>query len=203
MASKTEQFVTGLAKESKNLSAETLKAVAAMGDSIDKMNAGAQDMYLAASEFKDAGKAVSGAMQQGAATLDTLSTAADRVSTASSGLAAVMTANQNAQQTIQGMIDGLKSVVEQARREAGVSQQIVNDMGKVGQQLSQVEAQTQEYFDQLNSLLNTAFSTFGDAVTRELRKSNAEFQSELTTGTNLLKGAFTELAAVVGTLHKP
>ncbi len=203
MTSRTGQFVSGLAQETEKLSAETLKAVAAMGQSIDKMNTGAQDMYLAASEFKDAGKAVSGAMQQGAATLDTLSTAADRVSIASSGLSAVMTANQNAQQTIQGMIDALKSVVEQARREAGVSQQIVNDMGKVGQQLRQVEEQTQEYFDQLNSLLNTAFSTFGDAVTRELGKSNAAFQSELTTGTNLLKGAFTELAAVVGTLHKP
>jgi hypothetical protein len=173
-----------------------------MGESIDKMNAGAQDMYLAAAEFKDAGNAVSGVMQQGAETMGTLSTAADRVSIASSGLSAIMTTNQNAQQTIQDMIDALKSVVEQARREAGASQQIVNDMGKVGQQLSRVEEQTQEYFDQLNSLLNTAFSTFGDAVTRELGKSNAAFQSELTTGTNLLKGAFTELAAVVGTLHK-
>lgn len=203
MTSRTEQFISGLAQETEKLSAETLKAVAAMGQSIDKMNTGAQDMYLAATEFKDAGKVVSSAMQQGATTLDTLSTAADRVSVASSGLSAIMAANQNAQQTIQGMIDALKSVVEQARREAGVSQQIVNDMGKVGQQLSQVEEQTQEYFDQLNSLLNTAFSTFGDAVTRELGKSNAAFQSELTTGTNLLKSAFTELAAVVGTLHKP
>ncbi len=203
MTSRTEQFVSGLAQETEKLSAETLKAVAAMGLSIDKMNTGAQDMYLAASEFKDAGKVVSGAMQQGAATLDTLSTAADRVSIASSGLSAVMIANQNAQQTIQGMIDALKSVVEQARREAGVSKQIVDDMSKVAQQLHAVEQQTQEYFDQLNNLLDTAFSKFGDAVTRELGKSNAAFQSELTTGTNLLKGAFTELAAVVGTLHKP
>jgi predicted nucleic acid-binding Zn-ribbon protein len=203
MASKTEQFVTDLAQESKNLSAETLKAVAAMGDSIDKMNAGAKAMHLAATEFKDAGNAVSGVMQQGATTMGTLSAAADRVSTASSGLSEVMTANKNAQKTIQDMIDALKRVVEEARREAGVSQQIVNDMSKVGQQLSQVEAQTQKYFEQLNNLLNNAFGTFGDAVTRELGKSNAAFQSELTTGTNLLKGAFTELAAVVGTLHKP
>lgn len=203
MTSKTEQFVSGLAQETEKLSAETLKAVAAMGEAIDKMIAGAQDMYLAATEFKDAGNAVSGVMQQGAATMDTLSTAADRVSIASSGLAAIMSANQNAQQAIQGMTDALKEVVEQARHEAGVSKQIIDDMGKVAQQLSLVEQQTQKYFDQLNTLLNTAFNTFGDAVTRELGKSNAAFQSELTTGTNLLKGAFTELAAVVGTLHKP
>lgn len=203
MTNRTGQFVTGLAQETEKLSAETLKAVAAMGQSIDKMSAGAQDMYLAATEFKDAGKVVSDAMQQGATTLGTLTAAADRVSTASSGLTAVMTANQNAQQTIQGMIEGLRSVVEQARREAGVSKQIVDDMGKVAQQLNQVEQQTQEYFGQLNNLLDKAFNTFGDAVTRELGRSNAAFQSELTTGTNLLKGAFTELAAVVGTLHKP
>jgi ABC-type transporter Mla subunit MlaD len=133
--------------------------------------------------------------------MDTLSSAADRVSMASNGLATVMTVNQNAQQTIQGMIDALKGVVEQAKREAGVSQQIVNDMSKVAQQLTQVEQETQNYFNQLNGLLDTAFTTFGDAVTRELGKSNAEFQSQLTTGTNLLKGAFTELAAVVGTIN--
>lgn len=203
MTSKTELFVSGLAQESEKLNAETLKAVAAMGESIDKMSAGAQDMYLAATEFKDAGNAVSGVMQQGAETMGTLSTAADRVSTASSGLAEVMTANQNAQQTIQGMINALGDVVAQAKREAGVSQQIVSDMEKVAQQLRLVEQQTRDYFNHLNDLLDKAFGTFGDAVTRELGTNNAAFQSELTKGTNLLMSAFTELAAVVGTLHKP
>jgi putative membrane protein len=202
MAIKTGQFVSGLAQESEKLSAETLKAVAAMGESIDKMNAGAQDMYLAATTFKDAGNAVSGVMRQGATTMDQLSAAAGQVSMASNGLSAVMTANQNAQQTIQGMIDALKGVVEQAKREAGVSQQIVNDMNKVGQQLSQVEEQTQEYFEQLNDLLNTAFSTFGDAVTRELGKSNAAFQSEMGNGVRILEAAFQQLAAVISTTHK-
>ena len=203
MTSRTEKFVSGLAQETEKLSAETLKAVAAMGQSIDKMNTGAKDMYLAASEFKDAGNAVSGAMQQGAATLDTLSTAADRVSTASSSLEVVMTDNQNAQKTIQDMIDTLKGIIDQAKREAGVSQKIVDDMGKVGQQLSQVEAQTQAYFDQLNRLLNTAFSTFGDAVTLELGKSNAAFQTELGKGVKILEAAFVQLAAVISTINKP
>jgi uncharacterized membrane protein YfbV (UPF0208 family) len=134
--------------------------------------------------------------------MDQLSAAAGQVSMASNGLSAVMTANQNAQQTIQGMIDALKGVVEQAKREAGVSQQIVNDMNKVGQQLSQVEEQTQEYFEQLNDLLNTAFSTFGDAVTRELGKSNAAFQSEMGNGVRILEAAFQQLAAVISTTHK-
>jgi len=41
-------------RESEKLSTKTLEAVAAMGQSIDKMNKGAEDMYLAATEFKDA-----------------------------------------------------------------------------------------------------------------------------------------------------
>ena len=203
MTSKTEQFVSCLAQETGKLSAETLKAVQAMGQSIDKMNTGAQAMYLAASEFKEAGNAVSGAMQQGADTMDTLRTAANQVSAASNSLSTAMATNQAAQAVIQGMIDALKAVVEQAKREAGVSKQIVDDMSKVGQQLSQAEKETQKYFDELNRLLNTAFSTFGDALRRELVKSNVAFQTELTTGTKLLQAAFTELAAVVGTLNKP
>lgn len=198
----TNKFISDVATETGKLSTETLKAVAAMGQSIDKMNQGAQDMYLAATEFKDAGVAVTGAMQQGAATMATLSTAANHVSTASNSLSAAMATNQAAQEAIKGMIAALKEVVEQAKHEAGVSKQIVDDMRKVGQQLSQVEKETQKYFEELNRLLDTAFATFGEALKRELVKSNVAFQTELTTGTKLLQAAFTELAAVVGTLHK-
>jgi biopolymer transport protein ExbB/TolQ len=198
IAGKTKDLVDGLAGETDRLTAEVLKAVQAMGTSIDKMNSGAQDMYLAATEFKDAGNAVTGVMRQGAVTMGELRAASEQVGTASTRLSEVMTTSLNAQLAIQGMIEALKGIVEQAKREAGVSQQIVADMNEVSEKLSEVEQQTRDYLGKMTELIDRAFADFGTAVSRELGTSNAVFQRELGQGTELLKAAFTELAAVIG-----
>lgn len=197
-AAKTQGFVGDLSEKVNALSAETIKAVQAMGTSIDKMNEGAQDMYMAAAEFKDAGKVVTGAMQQGAATMNDLRTASEQVSAAARDLAGVMASSQNAQQAMQGMVNALQNLIAEARREAGLSKQLVDDLQIAAKQLGAVQLQAGEYLEGVNKALEKAFSAFGDAVTRELGRSNAAFQSELGKGTGLLQAAFTELAAVIG-----
>ncbi|MDP2829473.1 MAG: anti-phage ZorAB system protein ZorA [Sulfuricellaceae bacterium] len=201
LADKTKVFVDGLSRETGKLSAEVLNTAQAMGSSIDKMNLGAQKMLEAATKFKDAGLAVTGVMQQGVSTMSELRDASTQVSSASRELAGIMANAQNAQQTIQGMVSALQNLIDQTKREAGVSKQIVDDMNKVAVTLNQVEQQTQQYLGQMTKLIDEAFTTFGDAVGRELGKSNAAFQSELTHGTDLLKAAFNELAAVIGQFH--
>jgi ABC-type transporter Mla subunit MlaD len=191
-------FVDGLSSETTKLSAEVLNTAQAMGTSIDKMNLGAQKMLDAATKFKDAGLAVTGVMQQGVSTMSELRDASTQVSSASRELAGILTNAQNAQQTMQGMVSVLQNLIDQTKREAGVSKHIVDDMNKVAVTLKQVEQQTQQYLGQMTKLIDEAFSTFGNAVGKELGKSNAAFQSELGKGTDLLKAAFTELAAVIG-----
>lgn len=204
----TGALVEGVKSEVERLVREVAAATAAMEknisvlqsistSAIERMNSGAETMYLAASEFKDAGKSVTGAMQSGTDTMSRLKDAAALVGDASSKLHDVLADNQRARDSLSQMTTALQGVIEAARRDAGLSKQLVDDLEQAARQLSAVQLQAGAYFEGVNEALKTAFSAFGDAVKRELGKSNAVFQSELGTGTDLLKAAFTELAAVI------
>ena len=197
LADKTKVFVDGLSSETTKLSAEVLNTAQAMGSSIDKMNLGAQKMLDAATKFKDAGLAVTGVMQQGVSTMSELREASTQVSSAGKELAGIMANSQHAQQTIQGMVSALQNLIDQAKREAGVSKQIVDDMNKVAVSLKQVEQQTQQYLGEVNKVLTDTFHSFGSNVKASLESSTGAFQSELDKGVSILKAAFDELSVVV------
>lgn len=197
IAGKTKDFVTDLSAQTGNLTAEVLKAVHAMSTSIDKMNLGAQKMLDAATKFKDAGMAVTGVMQQGVSTMNELRDASTQVSSASKDLAGIMTNAQNAQQTMQGMVSALHGLIDQTKREAGVSKHIVDDMNKVAVTLTQVEQQTQKYLGEVNKVLTDTFNSFGNNVKASLETSTGAFQSELDKGVKILMAAFDELSVVV------
>jgi len=197
LANKTKVFVDGLSSETTKLSAEVLNTAQAMGTSIDKMNLGAQKMLDAATKFKDAGMAVTGVMQQGVSTMNELRDASTQVSSASKDLAGIMANVQNAQQTMQGMVSALQNLIDQTKREAGVSKHIVDDMNKVAVTLTQVEQQTQKYLGEVNKVLTDTFNSFGNNVKTGLETSTGAFQSELDKGVKILKAAFDELSVVV------
>jgi methionine salvage enolase-phosphatase E1 len=90
-----------------------------------------------------------------------------------------------------------RSLVEQAKREAGVSKQIVDDMNKMAGTLKAVEEQTQQYLGKVNEVLTTSFNSFGGSVKTSLETSTGAFQSELDKGVKILKAAFDELSVVV------
>lgn len=197
LAGQTKAFVDGLSSETTKLSAEVLNTAQAMDMSIDKMNLGAQKMLDAATKFKDAGMAVTGVMQHGVSTMSELRDASNQVGAASRELAGIMANAQNAQQTIQGMVSALQNLIDQSKREAGVSKQIVDDMNKVAVTLKQVEQQTQQYLGEVNKVLTDTFNSFGNNVKMSLETSTGAFQSELDKGVKILKAAFDELSVVV------
>ncbi len=197
LAGQTKAFVDGLSNETTKLSAGVLNTALAMGTSIDKMNLGAQKMLDAATKFKDAGMAVTGVMQQGVSTMSELRDASTQVSAASKALAGILANAQNAQQTMQGMVSALQNLIDQTKREAGVSKHIVDDMNKVAVTLKQVEEQTQKYLGEVNKVLTDTFNSFGNNVKTSLETSTGAFQSELDKGVKILKAAFDELSVVV------
>ncbi len=197
LAGKAKTFVDGLSGETAKLSTQVMSTVHAMDTSVDKMNVGAQKMLEAATEFKDAGMAVTGVMKQGVSTMTDLRNASTQISSASKELAEIMRNTQNSQQTMLGMVSSLQVLVDQAKREAGVSKQIVDDMNKVANTLRLVEQQSQQYLNEVNKVITASFEHFGGAVKTSLETSTGAFQSELDKGVKILKAAFDELSVVV------
>lgn len=165
---------------------------------IDRMNTGAETMYLAAGEFKEAGGAVAGVMKAGAATMTQLESAARQVSQSTTAMSSVLADYQRTRDSMTQMAAVLQGLLDAARREAGVSTQLVDDLQKAATQLSAAHLQAGAYLERVNATLDKAFTTFGEAVSRELGRSNAAFQSELGKATGMLGAAYQELAAVMG-----
>lgn len=197
LAGKAKGFVTDLSTQTKNLTDEALKAVNAMSGSIDKMNAGAEKMLEAANKFTDAGRSVTGVMQQGVATMSELRNASTEVASATQKLDSVMAQYQSAQQAVANMVNALNQTIQQLQAQNGVSKQIVDDMNKVAGTLKQVEQQTQEYLGEVNKVLTTTFNSFGHSVKTSLETSTGAFHSELDKGVKILKAAFDELSVLV------
>lgn len=164
---------------------------------IEKMNTGAETMYLAASEFTKAGEAVEGALSSATEALDELNGLTKPMQESTRNLAAVANALETVQGTTKEMIESLRAIVEEAKRDAQANQEMVDTLEKAASNLSQAQIQAGQYLDRVNEALEEAFSKFGEGVNRELGKNNAAFQTELGKGTDILKAAFTELAAVI------
>ncbi len=205
----TGSMVEGMKSEVERLVSEVATATAAMErnisalqststSAIDRMNSGAETMYLAAGEFTKAGDIVSEAVNSAGDTFDQLRQAARAMGDASGHLSTQVASLERIQTGIGQMASTLQEAVERARQEAGASRQLVADMQAAARQLGEAGQQAGEYLERVNEALEKAFTTFGDAVARELGRSNAAFQSELGTGTEILKTAFNELAAVIG-----
>lgn len=165
---------------------------------IDRMNTGAETMYLAAGEFKEAGGAVAGAMNAGASTMAQLESTAQHVNQSTSALSSVLADYQRTRDSMTQMTVSLQALVDAARREAGVSKQMVDDLQQAAAQLSAAEREAGAYLVRVNDTLGRSFTAFGEAVSRELGRSNAAFQSELGKATGMLGAAYQELAAVMG-----
>lgn len=164
---------------------------------IDRMNTGAETMYLAAGEFKEAGGAVAGVMKAGADTMTQLESAAKQVSQSTNAMSGVLADYQKTRDSLTQMTASLQGLVEAARREAGVSKQLVDDLQKAATQVSAVQQQAGAYLERVNVTLDKAFTSFGEAVSRELVRSNAAFHSELGKATGMLGAAYQSLAAVM------
>lgn len=209
LISATSSMVDGMQGEVERLVKEVAGATMSMEQNIaalqnvttaaiDRMNTGAETMYLAAGEFKDAGGSVAGVMKAGATTMTQLESAARQMSQSTTAMSSVLADYQRTRDSMAQMAVSLQGLVDAARREAGFSRQLVDDLQKAATQLSAAQQQAGTYLERVNATLDKTFTAFGEAVSRELSKSNAAFQSELSTGTNMLRAAYQELAAVMG-----
>ncbi len=208
LATATGSMFKGMKGEVDRLVNEVAKAIAAMErniaslqtvstSTIDRMNSGAETMYQAAGKFSKAGDAVSEAMIAAEDTFGEIQQAAHSMEKASGNLGTLVAGLSQSQVSIGQMTTVLNEVIDRAKKEAGVSKQLVAELEVAARRLSEAERQAGAYLQNVNESLEKAFASFGKGVTDGLKTSNAAFHSELSSGIKMLNGAFQEFAALV------
>jgi hypothetical protein len=99
-------------------------------------------------------------------------------------------------------VTALTGLIENARKEAGLSKAMLTDLERVVEQLRLAENQSQQYLEGINSALTTAFESFGNQLTGQIKRTIGETDRHLSGGVQQLNGVIQEIQMALGRLKR-
>lgn len=213
LSNQTNQLVGGLTTQVETLLgavseqvAKTQQNVDALGAvslrAIDGMNQGALTMGSAAQRFESAGSTVSGVFERSTKVADTLSSAAASLQAASTAVQRGFEQYDLTRKTVDSQVAALTGLIESAKREAGVSQELVSNIKASADAMRKSEEEARAHLDQVNAALVKAFTDFGSSLVSQVKSTIAETDRHLAQGTGHLNGVVQELANAVQRMKK-
>jgi uncharacterized coiled-coil DUF342 family protein len=133
-------------------------------NAIKGMNGGARQILSATYRFEQAGNQVSRVMQQAATVSTLLSNSANSLSEASESLEKQLNEYAGTRDALAGMVAEMNEMLERAKQEAGMNQQLVDAM--------------QQTVDEFKKLNNEADKSF-DAISKKLAETLAKFREDM------------------------
>jgi hypothetical protein len=208
LANETKQLVSGLSGQVDTLLNRVVEQVQQTQRNIDQltsvslraidgMNEGALTMGNAAQRFETAGGAVSTVFERSSTVADHLATTAATLQTTANAVRQGFEQYDTARKNVDSQVATLTSLIESARKEAGLSKELMGDLERIVEQLRRAELQSKQYLEQVNEALTTAFRDFGTALTNQLKSTIAQTDRHLAGGVGHLNGVVQELAHAV------
>lgn len=208
LATQTNQLVGGLTSQVEALLgavsdqvAKTQRNIDSLSQvslrAIDGMNQGALTMGSAAQRFETAGGAVSTVFERSTKVVDTLSSASAALQAASTAVQRGFEQYDSTRKTVDLQVAALTGLVEAAKKEAGVSQELVSSIEASAEAMRSAEAQSREHLAGVNAALKKAFEDFGIQLVGRIKDAIAETDRHLAQGTGHLNGVVQELANAV------
>lgn len=162
-------------------------------DSVNRMNAGADTLHAASSTLGQNLNGMSAVVEKVNGTTEKLNLAAQSLSGATQAAMRVIQDYTAAQGMFATMVSDLKETVENARRDAALTSQLVRQIEDATAKLAAAQQDASEYLEGVSTVLAEAHEAFATSVETTLRKGNSQFHKELAEATNLLKGAIQDL----------
>jgi hypothetical protein len=203
VSSMTESVEAAI-KEMSATSLQMAKNVAVLtqttNSSIDKMNAGAEQLATASRNFASAGERVSSVMVQAATLTAKLSETSGALTTGSSALQELLRDYKMQRDGVSQLVTELRATVELARKEASITGDVLARIESSATRLGTAQKQADEYLDGVSRVLGEAHTTFATEVKRTLEKANSEFHNKLTSAVGLLSAGVGELEVTLATM---
>jgi hypothetical protein len=208
LSAHTNQLVGGLTTQVETLLGavsdqvtQTQRNIDALGNvslrAIDGMNQGALTMGSAAQRFETAGSSVAGAFERSTKVADTLVSTAASLQAASTAVQRGFEQYDSTRKTVDTQVAALMGLIESVKKEAGVSQELVNSIKSSAEAMRQSEVEARSHLDHVNAALVRAFSDFGNSLVSQVKSTIAETDRHLAQGTGHLNGVVQELANAV------
>ena len=163
----------------------------ALGQRLDGI--GQQAVQRAAGELESAGEGVGQAAGTFSEASARLVAAAATLSNAAMEAGEVMREQRRSREAFATLIDEVKAIVHAARRDAGLSHELVARLEAAAQALGAAQTEAHDYLEGINRVLGEAHARFAENIERTLRQGNSQFQKEVATAIDYLKGAIEAL----------
>ncbi len=165
-------------------------------DNTQRMENSAATLSLAASDFAKAGNSVVNVTEQTGIVASKMAVTAITLDASANTLQTALSDYKDAGQIMGDMIEALKATVEAAKKEATVSQSLVDQIKQSADQLLQAQSSVDDIFKAVCDELANAHQVFANNVVTGLQTSNTAYQQELHTAVSYLKTAIEELGDV-------
>ncbi|MCA3174907.1 MAG: anti-phage defense ZorAB system ZorA [Burkholderiales bacterium] len=169
---------------------------------VDGMNQGALTMASAADRFHTAGNSVTGVIEKTARLSESLTSAAAALQSSAQAVHRGFEQYENTRKTVDSQVTTLMGLIESAKKEAGVSKELIESIEASAAALKNAESQSREHLEQVNSALVEAFNQFGSALVEQVRKSVKETDAHMAAGMGQLSGVVQGLVQAVQRMTK-
>lgn len=182
---------------------ENIRAIqnAATG-AISGMNDGALVMRDAADRFTKAGDSIGGVFDKSREVTDQLAQTASTLQLASASVRTAFEKYDESRESVQGYVLQLQNLVDNAKKEAGLSSQMLADLERILSSLQTAEKQSTDYLNQVNAALKGSFQQFGQEMVAQVDALKVSSDTLLSGSLNALEGAVQSMLMSVAKLKK-
>lgn len=197
MSGQVEKMVGASQETNRALQSSVAGLERASYKAISEMNSGAEKLLAASTEFAKSGQGVSDTMKAAASATESIRAASGQLSTAADGVKATIAEYGKTRDAFATMISDLKETFDTAKRDAGMTTQLVQKLEAASRQLAIAQEQSETYLKGVTEVLVKAHDSFRENIERTLSEGNRKFHGELSSAVNLLSGAIKNLGDVV------
>ncbi len=213
LTDQTGQMVSGLSTNVEELlravSDQVLKtqeSINAIRDvsmrAVDGMNQGALTMGSAAQQFESAGSSVTRALDDSAAFIEQVKASSNALQAATLAVNNGFEKYDATRKTVDSHVLALTGLIESAKREAGVSQQLIEGVESSVKALRTAEEDSRRNLSAGNDQLVSAFETFGNSLVSQAQRVVGETDKNISVLSNQLTGVVQELAQLMQRMRK-
>ncbi|WP_315764677.1 hypothetical protein [Bradyrhizobium sp. SZCCHNS2005] len=133
-------------------------------------------------------------------TTDGLMRSTEQISTATSRLSEVSSDYKTVRDSIAGLVGDFRVITESAKRDAGLTAEIVSKVEASAIKLNEAQLHAQEFLDEISGLLESTHREFAENMRKTLGEANRQFFDQLSQATGLLRTGILELETTLATL---
>jgi hypothetical protein len=166
--------------------------------SLDKMNAGADKLALAATGFAGAGDRVGGVMTQAAQVAAQLVEASSAMTASANDMKGGLDDYRAHRDAVGHLVTELRQTIALAGKEAKLTADVLHRIQASTDRLGEAQRHADHYLDSVSKVLGDAHLAFATSVKKTLALANTEFHAKLATAVGLLSSTVVELEATLG-----